>query len=376
MIMSVNRYSASARASFDLPPIEPPTRMPVNRPQVRANFGLLPEPERSAASFITSAVVNLTILGLVIYVGMTARRVIQAHRYEQTELIFPTTPPPPPLKMKMPPPPKVVETPKLPEVKLDAPKINMPKIEKKPDLKPLQMEAKTALPVVKQARPAIILAPQPKAALTAAAPAQVAQAKPSTAPVHLGETFGVTPNPNATRPATVAAIGNPNGGMEGPAVAPRGVVGSAGIGNGTKAGSNAGTVGKVASAGIPSGTGTSTAYTGGKVASAGIPAMQTAVAPPPAVVAVPKTTTLEVISKPPVQYTSEARALRVQGDVVLRVTFTAAGQVLVQGVVHSLGHGLDEEARRVAQQIRFHPATKNGQAVDLTTNITITFQLA
>jgi TonB family protein len=350
--------------------------MVVNRPQVRANFGLLPEPEKSPASFITSAVVNLTILGLVIYVGMTARRVIQAHRYEQTELIFPTTPPPPPLKMKMPPPPKVVETPKLPEVKLDAPKINMPKIEKKPDLKPLQMEAKTALPVVKQARPAIILAPQPKAALTAAAPAQVAQAKPSTAPVHLGETFGVTPNPNAIRPATVAAIGNPNGGMEGPAVAPRGVVGSAGIGNGTKAGSNAGTVGKVASAGIPSGTGTATAYTGGKVASAGIPAMQTAVAPPPAVVAVPKTTTLEVISKPPVQYTSEARALRVQGDVVLRVTFTAAGQVLVQGVVHSLGHGLDEEARRVAQQIRFHPATKNGQAVDLTTNITITFQLA
>jgi TonB family protein len=353
--------------------------MPVSsrpQPQVRSNFGLLPEPERSPASFITSAVVNLSILAVVIYIGMTARKVIQEHRYEQTELIFPTTPPPPPVKMKIPPPPKVVETPKLPEVKLDAPKINMPKIEKKPDLKPMQMEAKTALPVVKEAKPAIILAPQPKAALTAAAPAQVPQAKPSTSPVHLGETFGVTPNPNATRPATVAAIGNPYGGMEGPAVAPRGVVGSAGIGNGTKAGSNAGTVGKVASAGIPSGTATTAPVTGGKVASAGIPAMQAAVAPPPAVTAVPKSTNLEVISKPPVQYTSEARALRVQGDVILRVTFTAAGQVLVQGVIHGLGHGLDEEARRVAEQIRFHPATKNGQAVDLTTNITITFQLA
>jgi TonB family protein len=382
--MSGSRYSA--RANFDLPleppptrtpPVEPPsTRMAVNRPQVRANFGLLPEPERSSASFITSAVVNVAILAVVIYIGMTARRVIQAHRYEQTELIFPTTPPPPPLKMKMPPPPKVVETPKLPEVKLDAPKINMPKIEKKPDLKPVQMEAKTVLPTVKAAKPSIILAPQPKAALTAAAPAQVPQAKPSTAPVHLGETFGVTPNPNATRPATVAAIGNPYGGMEGPAVAPRGVVGSAGIGNGTKAGSNAGTVGKVASAGIPAGSGNATTYTGGKVASASIPAVQAAVAPTPAVVAAPKATTLEVISKPPVQYTSEARALRVQGDVVLRVTFTAAGQVLVQGVIHGLGHGLDEEAQRVAAQIRFHPATKNGQAVDLTTNITITFQLA
>jgi TonB family protein len=83
-----------------------------------------------------------------------------------------------------------------------------------------------------------------------------------------------------------------------------------------------------------------------------------------------------VISKPPAQYTSEAKQLKVQGDVILRVTFTAAGHVVVEGVVHGLGHGLDEEARRVAEQIRFHPATRNGQAVDLTTNITITFQLA
>ena len=349
--------------------------VPINRYAVPASFGLLPEPEKSPASFVTSAVINLTALALLIYVGMTARHVIQQHKYEQTELIFPTTPPPQPLKMKVPPPPKV-EQPKLPEVKLDQPKINMPKIEKKPDLKPVQMEAKQALPEMKAAKPAVILAPQPKAALTAAAPAQVPQAHPSTAPVHLGETFGVTPNPNATRPATVAAIGNPYDGMQGPAVAPRGVVGSAGIGNGTRAGSNAGVVGKVAMAGIPGGTGTApTGYTG-KVASAGIPQMQAAAAPAPAVPQVIRSTNLEVISKPPVQYTTEARALRVQGDVVLRVTFTAAGRVLVQGVVHGLGHGLDEEARRVAQQIRFRPATRNGQAVDTTTNITITFQLA
>jgi TonB family protein len=333
---------------------------------------LLPEPEKSPASFATSALINLTALIAAIYVGMTAKQVIQQHHYEQTELIFPTTPPPPPVKI---PPPPRIEPPK-PEVKLDEPKINMPRPEPKPDLKPMHMEAKITVPVVKEAKPSIILAPQPKAALTAAAPAQVPQAHPSTTPVHLGETFGVTPNPNATRPATVAAIGNPYGGMEGAAVPPRGVVGSTGIGNGTKAGSNTGTVGQVASVGIPNGTATKGSYGGGKVASAGIPAMQAAAAPAPAAASVPKSTNLEVISKPPVQYTSEARALRVQGDVVLRVTFTAAGQVLVQGVVHGLGHGLDEEARRVAQQIRFHPATRNGQAVDLTTNITITFQLA
>ena len=87
-------------------------------------------------------------------------------------------------------------------------------------------------------------------------------------------------------------------------------------------------------------------------------------------------TNLEVLSKPAPQYTSEAKQLRVQGNVILRVTFAASGQVLVQSLVHGLGHGLDEEARRVAQSIRFRPATRNGQAVDLTTNITITFQLA
>jgi TonB family protein len=37
---------------------------------------------------------------------------------------------------------------------------------------------------------------------------------------------------------------------------------------------------------------------------------------------------------------------------------------------------LDDEARRVAEQIRFRPATRNGQAVDKSTTITITFQLA
>jgi TonB family protein len=275
--------------------------------------------------------------------------------------------------LKAPPLPKLPPPPTPPKITLEQQKIQMPK--PKPEPKPIQMEAKLAMPVVKEAKPAVILAPQPKAALTAAMPAQNNTVKASTAPVHLGETFGVTPNPNAFKPATVAAIGNPYGGMQGPAVAPHGVVGSTGIGNGLKSGSNAGTVGKVASAGIPGATGTASANYG-KVGSAGIPT-QVAQAPIPVKQTVePAATNLEVLSKPPVQYTSEARQLRVQGDVVLRVTFLATGQVVVQGVIHGLGHGLDEEARRVAQQIRFRPATQNGKPVDLTTNIVITFQLA
>jgi TonB family protein len=264
----------------------------------------------------------------------------------------------------------------MPDVNLATPRIALPKPEPKPDLKPLQMEAKLTAPAIKAAKPAIILAPQPKAALAAAMPALDNRVKASTAPVHFGQTFGVTPNPNASRPATIAAIGNPYGGSQGPSVAPHGVVGSTGIGNGLKSGSNSGVVGRVASAGIPGATGSGNGTaTYGRVASAGIPAM-TAAAPVQRAAATVAATNMEVLSKPPVQYTNEARQLKVQGDVVLRVTFTASGRVVVQGVVHSLGHGLDEEARRVAQQIHFRPATRNGQPVDLITNITITFQLA
>ncbi len=68
------------------------------------------------------------ILATVLYVGMMAKRVIQQHHFENTELIFPTTPPPEP-KVKVTPPPKLPEPPKPVEVKLDAPKINLPKID-------------------------------------------------------------------------------------------------------------------------------------------------------------------------------------------------------------------------------------------------------
>jgi TonB family protein len=350
--------------------------MPMNPYADRMTFGLLPEPERRAGSFITAGIVNLTILAVVLYVGMMAKHALQTHRFEQTELIFPTTPPPPPkVKVKVTPPPKLPEPPKPLQVKLEAPKINLPKIEK-PVLKPIEMEAKLKMPDIKVVKPAITLAPQPKAALAAAAPALSPQQHPSTAAVHLGDLHGVTPNPNATKPATVAAIGNPYGGMQGAAVAPHGVVGSAGIGNGTVRGSSAGVVGRVAQAGIPINTANQGSSFAGRVGSAGIPQVAAAVAPATMMKATPASTNLEVISRPTAQYTSEARSLKVQGDVVLRVTFMASGHVIVDGVVHGLGHGLDEEARRVAEQIRFHPATRNGQAVDLTTNITISFQLA
>ena len=345
-------------------------------PNQTMTMGLLPQPKANVTSFFTSAVINGLILLFVLLLGLFTHRQLVQHHYEQMVLITPATPPPPP-KLKIPAPPKLQlpEPPKMELVKLQAPKIVTPRIEPKPEPKPIELETKTAPLPIKEARPNVILAPQPKAALAqAAAPSATPQARPSTAAVHLGSMQGVAPNPNASRPATIAAIGNPYGGMSGAATAPHGVVGSTGIGNGTQKGSNSGVVGKVASAGIP-GAAVAGPVHQGKVAAANIPV---AAAPTPVaqMAAKPVLTNLEVLSKPPVQYTAEARQNKVQGDVVLRVTFTASGQVVVQSIVRGLGHGLDEEARRVAQQIRFRPATRNGQAVDTTTNITITFQLA
>ena len=338
----------------------------------QSTFGLLPEPEFRPLAFLMSGGINVLIAVTAIVIGMTAKQVLQQH-YEMTELVVPNNPPPA-VKIKQPPPRELPPPPEPPKVELQPRQIEMPK--QKPEPKSIQMEAKVNLPAVQPKAQTVILAPQPKAALAAAMPAQNSTVKPSTAPVHLGQTFGVTPNPNATRPATVATIGNPYGGMNGPAVAPHGVVGSTGLGNGTKYGSSAGTPGRVASAGIPGATGTGNTSNYGKVATAGIPGMTQVAAAPRMTTQVVHSTEVEVLSKPPVRYTNEARQLHVEGDVVLSVTFLANGQVVVHSVLQGLGHGLDEEARRVAEQIKFRPATNNGQPVDVTTKITITFQMA
>lgn len=369
--------------------------MPIESFPEKYSFGLLPEPERNPGSFFTSLVINGIILALLFIFGATAKKALDQHRYEETLLVLPAKPTPPPPKVKMPPPPKVEELPRPPDVKLEAPKINIPKPEPKPELKPVVVDVKVPVPTIDTAKMKVNKLPEPKSALNnvaidqqkatpqeikkammAAMPAQDNSQKPSTKPVHFGDTFGVTPNPNAKGPATIAAIGNPYGGMQGPAVAPHGIVGSTGMGHGTVYNPNAASVGRVASTGVKANAITAPTPGTGKVTSAAIYTAPTAVTQAPRTTVGPPPTELVVVFKPQPQYTSEAKQLRVQGDVILRVTFAADGHVVVQGVVHGLGHGLDEEARRVAEQIRFRPPTRNGQAVDITTNITITFQLA
>jgi TonB family protein len=345
-------------------------------------FGLLPEPESNPASFLTSCIINGAVLALLLVFGTVAHHELQARKMESTEIVFPTTPPPEiKVKVKVPPQPKLPPPPEPQVAKLEAPKIFKPKIEPKPEVKLPVMQEKVALPTVAAAKPAIVLAPQPKAALAAAAaPALTPQLHPSVTPVHLGDLNGVKPNPEATRPATIAALGNPYGGMQGKSEAPRGVVGSTGFGNGTKSGSNAGSMGRVASAGIPGATGTAPtggAGSQGRVVAAGIPAMAAQNTPAAAPqVQEAKTTPPVLLSHSEPEYTAEARQLKIQGDVVLRVTITTSGQMVVHNVIHGLGHGLDESAMRSAPTYRFRPATQNGQPVEYTTNIIIKFQTA
>jgi TonB family protein len=87
-------------------------------------------------------------------------------------------------------------------------------------------------------------------------------------------------------------------------------------------------------------------------------------------------TPVEVLSKPAPEYTSEARELKLEGEVFLEVAFMTTGQVRVVRVVRGLGHGLDEAAVRAAERIQFKPARSGGRSVDFRTTVHIVFRLA
>ncbi len=84
----------------------------------------------------------------------------------------------------------------------------------------------------------------------------------------------------------------------------------------------------------------------------------------------------EILFKPVPAYTQEARALRIEGEVLLEVVLEASGGLRVLRVLSGLGHGLDDNAIKAAEQIRFKPALRNGQPADSTVVLHIIFQMA
>lgn len=85
---------------------------------------------------------------------------------------------------------------------------------------------------------------------------------------------------------------------------------------------------------------------------------------------------LEILRKPRPEYSNEARALQLEGEVLLEALFGAGGDVRVLRIVRGLGHGLDENAARAASAIRFRPAMEDGKPVDTVADVRIEFQLA
>src|SRR3954470_4414039 len=85
---------------------------------------------------------------------------------------------------------------------------------------------------------------------------------------------------------------------------------------------------------------------------------------------------VEILCKPTPAYTPEARALKLEGEVLLDVEFAASGSVAVLQVVRGLGHGLDEAAATATKQIRFKPAQTAGRAITFRTTVHIVFRLA
>ena len=82
-----------------------------------------------------------------------------------------------------------------------------------------------------------------------------------------------------------------------------------------------------------------------------------------------------VLFKPEPQYTEEARKNSITGTVILRVVFSKSGEVTNIRAMQSLQGGLTEKAIAAARQIRFVPATRNGQPVSMYMQLEYNFNL-
>jgi TonB family protein len=186
----------------------------------------------------------------------------------------------------------------------------------------------------------------------------------------LGDPNGVPARDNPGHAVTIARLGSfdmPAGPGEGNgtggAKGARGVVASAGFGNGVATGDNSGRLSASRGTVRQGGFGDADVVT---------PSQAKSKVPEP----LSKTVPAEITFKPRPVYTEEGRRLKVEGEVLLEVVFTATGQIRIQRVVQGLGHGLDESAIRAAEKIQFKPALKDGQPSDFQAVLHIVFQLA
>lgn len=353
---------------------------------------------RSWKSYTTSGIVHICLIALLLLVTVPAVQEATKPR-DNVTLIAPVLPeykpklnppkvvhrpvtPPKELVAKVTPPKRLIAPPvvKPPEVKTKT------EFAKAPDLK-LNATPDSKIPEAKVEAPA---PPKPEVKTGVFARDDLAKGPQKTHDLKVGG-FG---DPNGAPPTNTqqarlelpkaGGFDMPNGNTPngGGGRSPSGAVRAAGFGDAaSNAPSGSGSRGTVRTGGfgsgspdgVPGGTGThGTVKTGGFGESTVAPPTQTAQNRP----AGPTATPVEILYKPKPAYTSEARDMRLEGQVSLEVVFQAAGGIKVVRVVHGLGHGLDEAAEQAATQVRFRPATRGGVPVDTSATIYITFQLS
>ena len=340
-----------------------------------AHFGVLNDGAQSKTSTLAAVVINIAMAFVIIVVLAAGKKAVD-NRIRLTEL----TPPIPvkpnePIKPKIV-PPKMPKLPDVPKIEVQTPKIivDMPKIPDPPK-------------VVKMEEPKPIIAPAPPKQIVAMAAPQVVNLKAAApalvnnSPAPSAVALGRPDNPlTASNAASAAKVDLGAHGVAGMPTSNTGLGKPTTVnlaGSGTPGGSNTGTR-AVAVTGMPhgviGGTGTNPHATGVNLAAATPPPMPKAPGPAPATTAQhpPKVT-----SKPKPEYSAEALQMHIEGTVTVHIHVLPNGSVEVVGVTEGLGHGLDEAARRAAQNTKFDPATDaSGRPIEWDGFVKVAFQLA
>lgn len=322
------------------------------------------------ASFLLHVAALIFIVRIAAWLPREAIQVVSQKR-ESVTLIAPSLEKPEIVKAIPPPPPRVLEQLRE-EPKLDTPppvvtpKMVTPVPKPAPAPEPPKVVAEN-IPV-----PALPKPPAPQKKVTEGLFDSGSSAKPTIkAPARqvqtggFGDPNGVAGKSNSDRKLTVASVGS----FDLPT----------GPGNGNGSAGSHGKQGVVASSGFGdgiAGAGSGDRNPRGSVSTGGFGDAAPAQVPSRAAVRAPDSTPVEILFKPKPVYTAEARQLHIEGEVLLDVMFGASGDIRVLRVVRGLGHGLDEAAQRAAQQIRFHPAKKDGQPYDSNAIVHILFQIA
>ncbi len=348
----------------------------MDAPSSQLTLGLLPEPRARWQKFVFSYGVQSLILTFVLVSAVMHPEMLEIPLRDYHFVSLVNNPPPVPQKpapVRNFPPPKVTEVvPPRPEALRVPKELTPPKKVQVPEVQPPKVELAAKLDRIPDSKPVMpkqLVRTNVFSTGSSATPTMAADPK-KVQTGGMGDPNGVPARENRGHAVTIAQLGsfdmpagpgygNGTGGAKGA----RGVVASAGFGNGVATGDNSGRVS------ASRGTVRQSGFGDADVVAPSQPK-------PKAAESVAKTIPAEITFKPRPAYTEEGRRLKVEGEVLIEVVFTATGQVRVQRVVQGLGHGLDESAIQAAQKIQFKPALKDGQPSDFQAVLHIVFQLA